>query len=251
VENTIVYEQTFDLLKDVLYWVSLSDGFLNKKIQFMNEFFFQDYILHGKSEFLKKDLTYYELGYKYSPLSNLYKINSYDEYKKRRKYLDYYHELFISNNYKKYNILETEVHSAENISLWNQILPNSRLILTTSDLSLAYSNEEIDIFYFNEIYTKSLKLLFDNKNLSFDFDLIILKNIETLMNKNYLNEFTNKLSLGGSIIVEDVDLAIIEKFEESKKKIENFEQYYLSEIICLNESFHSDSEIMIKITKKL
>jgi hypothetical protein len=229
----------------------LKDGFLNKKIQFTNENFFQEYLLHGKSEFLKKDLIFRELKYKYSDLSNLYKLNFSEEYKKRRKYLDYYHELFVSNNHRKHHILETEVQLTETISLWRKVLPNSTIILTSSDLSKVNSNEELDIFYFNKTYPKSLKLLFDNKNLSFDFDLIILKNIEILMVEKYLTEFTNKLSLGGSIVVEGVDLEKVDKFDDTIKKMKNFEQYYLSEIICFDESYDSDSEIMIKITKKL
>jgi hypothetical protein len=251
IETKVIYEQTFDLTKDIVYWVSLNDGFSNKKIQFMNEFFYQDFIFHGKSEILKKELIYRELKYKYSELSNLYKTNHYEEYKKRRKYIDYYYELFITSNFKKYNILETEVLNTENISFWNHILPNSKLITTTSDSDLSNLNEEVDIFYFNKTQPKTLKLLFDNKNLSFSYDLIILKDLDTLLDKNYFKEFVEKLVLGGSIIVENIGLDSIEKFEMSKKKIDDFEKYYFSEIICFDESYDSKSEIIIKITKKL
>jgi hypothetical protein len=250
-ENTLVYGETLDLLKDETNWVSLDDGFLNKKIQFMNETFFQEFIFHGKSEFLKQYLTYHELKYRYSEFSKLYKDTNHDEYSSRKNYLDYYYEILINSCYKKHNILETEVQSLETPSFWKSVLPNSRLVLTSSDFSIVNSNDENEIYYFDKKYDKSLKLLFDNKNLYFDFDLIILKDIEILTQKNYINEFVSKLSLGGSIIIEGVNLDKIEEFETAKKKINNFEKNYLSEIICLKEKYNINSEIILKITKRI
>jgi hypothetical protein len=249
-ENSTIYERTFDLLKDQTYWISLNEGFLNKKIQFINENFYQEFILHGKSEFLNLSLSYYDLKYKYSEFSNYYKKRYKDEYLRRRKYLDYYYELFVNNNHKKNNILEIESESVESSQFWKNLLPNSKYISTSSELFKVNSNEEDEIYYFDETFSKSLKTLFENKNLLIDFDLIILKKIETLIERNYLKDFINKLSLGGSLIVESVNLEKIEEFESIKKKIENFENKFCSEIICLDERYMKGGEIILKITKK-
>ena len=65
-----------------------------------------------------------------------------------------------------------------------------------------------------------------------------------------MKDFINKLSLGVSLIVESVNLEKIEEFESIKKKIENFENKFCSEIICLDERYMKGGEIILKITKK-
>lgn len=245
IQNTIFHRFKMNLLKGVVYWVVLSDGFYNKVVEFQNEEFYQTFILHGKEQFSDFKVAYQKLYEKNTELSLVYREKNEEEFKKRKSYLDYYHQLLSPNKFKKTKILEFDIDT--NVSLKN-IIPNSLYIKTTSEMSSFVDSSDDNLYYVDTKSTKHIQQLLEIKKLEHNFDLIIGKSISLLREKINLLQIIEKLSIGGVLVIENIDL---NDYDSLSILHETYNQNYcfMNEIISLSESYEIGAKLILKITK--
>ena len=240
----LVFAKRMNMGVGWMYWVDLDDGYKNKIFEFMNEDFYQKEPVFGREEFIKKKIINYVPNFKYSELSLLWEKNNPQEFENRKDFLDYYYEIFRFSEFKKNKIIEFDVNSETSIRDWRKILPNSKVIGTTSLFDNIRNNDEFQIYYCDLENMTMLEHFFENKNLDDLFDLIIIKNIEKFKDHEKLHYLTKKLELGGNLIIENINIDDL----DNVMKLLDFEKLE-SNLIALSDNFDLKTKLIAKIQR--
>lgn len=249
-ERKLVLAERMNLVPNIHYWVALDDGYKNKTIEFINEYYYQKDIIFGREETLKKKIQNYKLTCKFSPLSLICKEKNEKEFKSRRDYLDYYYEIFRHSKYRKNKILEFGIDQNSSLIEWNRIFPNSKIISTTTDLEYFKSVNNKNLYICDEGDLLSTEQFFNNKDVCSLFDLVICKDINKIKNEIQLRFLLSKIDLGASLVVENISIDDIENYLNLIEPVLVEDKNYSVTILALSEEFDTKTKLILLIRRE-
>jgi hypothetical protein len=179
-------------------------------------------------------------------------------------YTKFYYELFseIKNNELKFFELGMGTNNPNlesNMSIdglpgasligWSEFFKNSKIYGADIDTDILFNTDKIETFFCDQTNPQIIKQLWNQKQLDFEFDIIIEDGLhEFHANKTFLENSFHKLKEGGFFIIEDISIDEIynwyEYFDLFNKKFEFCDIKFIK-LSCKHNS-HDNNLILIR-----
>lgn len=90
---------------------------------------------------------------------------------------------------------------------WSEFFKNSKIYGADIDTDILFNTDKIKTFFCDQTNPQIIKQLWDQKQLDFDFDVIIEDGLHEFgANKTFLENSFHKLRKGGYFIIEDINI---------------------------------------------
>jgi len=268
------------LKPNVRYYTTWGYGWFDKKIIFEFEDKSQTYYVNGISNFYDLSKVSHHIDEVFlTEKTELCEIMSKHGSDKSEKpshgklpghnYTKFYYELFneIKNNELKFFELgmgtnnpniesNMTINGLPGASLvgWSEFFKNSKIYGADIDVNILFNTDKIETFFCDQTSPQIIKQLWNQKQLDFEFDIIIEDGLhEFNANKIFLENSIHKLKNGGYFIIEDINIDETynwcEYFEIFNKKFSNYEIKFIK-LFCEYNS-HDNNLILIRKNNNL
>lgn len=132
---------------------------------------------------------------------------------------------------------------------WEEYFVNSKIFGADIDTNILFDDENIMTFYCDQTNPKIIQQLWNQKQLDFDFDIIIEDGLhEFYANKIFLENSIHKIKKGGVFIIEDINIDQIynwcEYFKDFRVKYPDVEIKFVK-LYC-EHNRHDNNLIFVK-----